>query len=371
MTDNKKTKFSILSVFLVLLTVFLSLILATSITIISYTYYETSRAFLNSAGQQIDTISQEAIANTIDDLESSMKIAQGLTWGLNGSEESPDKGSDKNPEKNIVHDKKFITYTLGILSYQKSIEAFFIGDERGNVLNINRILDKQQYVTETIPVPKDTAFMVRRIDRSQKTPTESREYLTKTGTIVGHEEIPLNLIRYDARVRPWYTLAKESKGPRWTDVYLFENNEIGITAAMPALDKKGMTYAVIGVDMRMQQVSEMLGRIKIGANGIPFIITETGEVVGHPDNTKTFKKKGEYVSIANIYDTGQPQLGEAFSQLKKRQKPNFTFEFVNESYIASFLNYYRLKPVGWITLAKRIKRFKALHRKISNVTDLS
>ena len=36
-----------------------------------------------------------------------------------------------------------------------------------------------------------------------------------------------------------------------------------------------------------------------------------------------------------------------------------------------FLNYYRLKPVGWITLAKRIKRFKALHRKISNVTDPS
>ena len=35
------------------------------------------------------------------------------------------------------------------------------------------------------------------------------------------------------------------------------------------------------------------------------------------------------------------------------------------------LNYYRLKPVGWITLAKRIKRFKALHRKISNVTDPS
>ena len=37
----------------------------------------------------------------------------------------------------------------------------------------------------------------------------------------------------------------------------------------------------------------------------------------------------------------------------------------------SQLNYYRLKPVGWITLAKRIKRFKALHRKISNVTDPS
>ena len=39
--------------------------------------------------------------------------------------------------------------------------------------------------------------------------------------------------------------------------------------------------------------------------------------------------------------------------------------------LAGSLNYYRLKPVGWITLAKRIKRFKALHRKISNVTDPS
>ena len=39
--------------------------------------------------------------------------------------------------------------------------------------------------------------------------------------------------------------------------------------------------------------------------------------------------------------------------------------------VVADLNYYRLKPVGWITLAKRIKRFKALHRKISNVTDPS
>ena len=42
-----------------------------------------------------------------------------------------------------------------------------------------------------------------------------------------------------------------------------------------------------------------------------------------------------------------------------------------EKGVQTYLNYYRLKPVGWITLAKRIKRFKALHRKISNVTDPS
>ncbi|MBN9565590.1 MAG: hypothetical protein J0G29_05820, partial [Alphaproteobacteria bacterium] len=172
----KRIKLSILSVFLVLLTVFLSLLLATSVTIISYTYYETSRAFLNSADQQIDSITREAIESTVTGLDEAMKLAQSLTWSINSSSYP------------IVQDKELVAQMIGLLSYQKNMEAFFLGDESGNVLNVGRILDKQQYVTESIPVPQDATFMVRRIDRSQVTPTESREYLNKSGVVIGKEE---------------------------------------------------------------------------------------------------------------------------------------------------------------------------------------
>ena len=57
-------------------------------------------------------------------------------------------------------------------------------------------------------------------------------------------------------------------------------------------------------------------------------------------------------------------FGSSYAQMSTQMDKATTETFSN-------LNYYRLKPVGWITLAKRIKRFKALHRKISNVTDPS
>ena len=60
-------------------------------------------------------------------------------------------------------------------------------------------------------------------------------------------------------------------------------------------------------------------------------------------------------------DSRKKSLSIGLRQLKKKHGLGWHQE----------LNYYRLKPVGWITLAKRIKRFKALHRKISNVTDPS
>jgi adenylate cyclase len=336
MLGLKRIKLSILSVFLVLLTVFLSLLLATSVTIISYTYYETSKAFLNSADQQIDTITREAIESTVVGLDEAMRLAQSLTWSINASSYP------------IIQDKELVIQMLGLLSHQKSMEAFFLGDENGNVLSVGRILDKQKYITESIPVPQDSVFMVRRIDRSQVTPTESREYLNKSGVVIGREDIPTLKVRYDARVRPWYTIAKESQAPRWTDVYLFENNEIGITAAAPVMNDKKQVKAVIGIDLSMAQVSSMLSRIRIGTHGIPFITTDRGEIIGHPDTSKTSKKIGDMFAIGHIHEAGQPSLSEAFNIYKKLNKGNFTFELDKEPYIASFVGFPKGYGSGWI-----------------------
>lgn len=325
-----------MSVFIVLLTVFLTLLLTTSVSIISYTYYETSRAFLESADTQIDMIARDAIKSTTSMLDQTMKLAQSKGWMLAG----------KN--KNILQDPDLETSILSGLTFQDNFTAYFVADENGNVLNIGRIISSQEYVTEKIPVPDDAAYMIRKIHRSEGNNFESRVYLTKKAISVGEERIPESLMRYDARARPWYMSLKKEKKPRWTDVYLYENNEIGISATVPVLNNKNEMWGAVTIDIGMAQISAMLSRLKVAQNGVPVILTESGEIIGHPDSRKTSRRVGDHVVIGHVQDTGQVQLSEAFSMFKKTGKKNFIFKVNEEVYIASFMPFPEGYGTGWM-----------------------
>ena len=336
MRGIKPLKLSIMSVFLVLLTVFLTLLLATSVSIISYTYYETSRAFLNSADQQIDMITKDAIKSTTAMLDSTMKLAQSMALILT------------NDEKNIVDNSELEKDIIGSLAFQPNITAYFLANEGGDVLNIGRILPAQEYVTEKTPVPEGAAYMVRKINRSGEVAEETRSYLSPKGLILGGEKLPPSLIRYDARSRPWYTALKEVKKARWTDVYLYENNETGITATVPILNSKQQMLGAVTIDIGMAEISSILSQLKVAQNGIPVIISEQGEIIGHPDVTKTSHRVGGSVVIGHVQDTGQQQLAEAFSTYKKTGKSNFLFNVNEEPYIASFVRFPKGYGTGWM-----------------------
>ena len=103
------------------------------------------------------------------------------------------------------------------------------------------------------------------------------------------------------------------------------------------------------------------------------------------NNDVLVKKLGEKSNLQEQKEIKQPKQEEVELEDAEEKQPRYTetMEYLKRVVESdskqelkdwakeTILNYYRLKPVGWITLAKRIKRFKALHRKISNVTDPS
>ncbi|MDC7239736.1 MAG: cache domain-containing protein, partial [Spirochaetales bacterium] len=88
---------------------------------------------------------------------------------------------------------------------------------------------------------------------------------------------------FDSRVRPWYTLAESKKETVFTDYYIDAmTGELNISAASPLYDSRGRFAGVIGMDLYLTDLLELLEYYRIeGARNA--LIDEKGIIVAHSD----------------------------------------------------------------------------------------
>jgi signal transduction histidine kinase len=94
---------------------------------------------------------------------------------------------------------------------------------------------------------------------------------------------------YDARTRPWYKIAVQTRGSIWTEIYTnFTTQQTGITAARPIFDRQGNLLAVAGVDLYPSSLTTFLKRIPLGRSGKIFIIERDANLVASSTDEKPF-----------------------------------------------------------------------------------
>ncbi len=85
---------------------------------------------------------------------------------------------------------------------------------------------------------------------------------------------------YDARQRPWFIQAVTKKQAIWTEVYVYTDGLLGLTAAQPIYDANERLLGVVAVDFSLDGIGEFLSQVKIGNQGKVFIIERNGFLVG-------------------------------------------------------------------------------------------
>ena len=115
---------------------------------------------------------------------------------------------------------------------------------------------------------------------------------------------------YDPRVRPWYKKAKRDDDIVWTDPYVFfTSQKPGITIAGPVHLSDNSLKGVVGVDIRIDQLSTFIAKLRIGKNGKAFLLNRNMDVVAFPDLAKITRAnrlspgKTRLVKINEIDDT--------------------------------------------------------------------
>ena len=107
---------------------------------------------------------------------------------------------------------------------------------------------------------------------------------------------------FDPRERPWYQAAVENKEVTWTEAYVdTATNQTIITLTKPVYENATLV-GVMGIDISIQTLTELINKTKFGNTGFAFILDQNGHILAHPDESKVtqdFNKEKVYQQMIN------------------------------------------------------------------------
>lgn len=101
---------------------------------------------------------------------------------------------------------------------------------------------------------------------------------------------------YDPKQSGWYISAKENQEKLyWTEPYVdASTGEYVVSAAIEIKDAEGNFAGVLGVDVNLQELTELMSGIKIGEGGFAFAADRKGITIAHADKERVGKGIGDY-----------------------------------------------------------------------------
>jgi signal transduction histidine kinase len=86
---------------------------------------------------------------------------------------------------------------------------------------------------------------------------------------------------YQFQQEEWYAKTLTTGSPGWTNIYQWDTEPypLSISAAYPVHAPSGKVIGAVGVDLRLQQISEFLSQIETGYGGEIFVIERNGLLV--------------------------------------------------------------------------------------------
>jgi len=109
-------------------------------------------------------------------------------------------------------------------------------------------------------------------------------------TMAPPDELPEG---YDPRQRPWYKDAIAAQNATLTEPYVdASSGSLIVTTAYP-LEKEGKTLGVVGGDIDITDLGDLIRSVDLGGIGYAFLANDKGTVLIHPDVKNTLKPMTE------------------------------------------------------------------------------
>ncbi|WEL75787.1 methyl-accepting chemotaxis protein [Pseudomonas sp. CBSPAW29] len=149
------------------------------------------------------------------------------------------------------------------------------------------------------------------------------------------------LNNYDPRVRPWYQAAIAAPGKTVrTGAYYWAPDDVSLIGTVHTVaDDTGKILGVVGLDVSLKQLTELVRNIKLGESGYLMLVEANGNVLVDPSDAKhNFKPMAD--------------LGPDYAELAKRGDGVTQVNIEGVTYMANVVS---SKDLGWrfIGLIKR------------------
>ncbi|AZR74494.1 hypothetical protein BBF96_14535 [Anoxybacter fermentans] len=158
---------------------------------------------------------------------------------------------------------------------------------------------------------------------------------------------------FDPRVRPWYQKAKKEGRVIWTDVYIdIATNLPIISVAVPVYDENNQFIGVLGADVNLATMTDLLRKEKIGNTGYAYMTDRQGIVIAHPDKKLVVEK----YNLGEKYDF-------VHHALKEPGTANYEFEGSKR-----LVSYRPIPEIGAVFVQMPEKEVFAAARKLFPIT---
>jgi signal transduction histidine kinase/CheY-like chemotaxis protein len=167
---------------------------------------------------------------------------------------------------------------------------------------------------------------------------------------------------YDPRIRPWYTAAKNSGKPIWSDVYPdFSSNELMIAASQPLNNEQGQFIGVVASTFFFSHISNFLGDLEIGKTGNAFVLERSGLLLSSStktpistpdkkDDNKIVRLRGDEVENALIRKTSKFIEGHFDSLNDIDKTEQLDFKINGEEYFLQITPYQDSRGLDWLVV---------------------
>lgn len=158
----------------------------------------------------------------------------------------------------------------------------------------------------------------------------------------------LSTSTFDPRKRPWYAPAIENPGEvSISEPYVSaidNSNNVIITASTTISDASENVVGVMGIDISLNHLSDMIKNIKIGDSGYIFLFSKDGTILAHPNFSVNYKNISEL-------EIGAKETDKSYNNLlvnndKLISEDNGNFETIIDGKNV-FVNVYTSPYTGW------------------------
>ncbi|MGA9435640.1 MAG: adenylate/guanylate cyclase domain-containing protein [Roseobacter sp.] len=178
---------------------------------------------------------------------------------------------------------------------------------------------------DSTPVPEGATRVLRIIDGPPEALVETFYWSTNDGDA---DPFYQGTSTYDPRERPWYVGAENAEEIYFTKLYRFESTgRPGITFAKRILDQRGDVIGVAGIDMTLSALSKILEDIRIGDEGLVFILDRNGRLMSYT-GSRMHGEGAHFVTSADEFevDIQSGVIEAAVSQWRVTGQDFFLFD---------------------------------------------
>lgn len=153
-------------------------------------------------------------------------------------------------------------------------------------------------------------------------------------------------IRFDPRLRSWYTEAVTAKNSGnsetiWQAPYIdHDSGTLCITCSKVFCNADGKILGVVACDMYLSQISQYIVNSKINSGGYSFIIGKSGEIIMHPD----YKENADNFNSFPLENDIDESYRDAINNMKNGKSGIQKVKINEKEY---YIAYFPMSQTGW------------------------